>query len=253
MDQTVHVGQPAPQVAYTPQPQVAYATQPQMGYTSHQQLDYNADVVDRAGHYGPGARMVTTTFYRTLSTKVPKTIVATRSLVSTISYGQTLTTIRSTSVFCIEPPPKTYYESGVAYQGASVYNPQMGTPPLPLYTQNVAESYNAPVLLPHASYPTNPSQFRTWVGSLVDDESGSSYDGKPNKFVLIQHMWPKALVVGDGTNEGYTRIDLVPGNPYFGGVNRRLELPVDGSSDSLGRGKSLVTIQQPLLQSSLRQ
>lgn len=181
--------------------------------------------VGRGGHYVTKTKLIHTTVLRTVTTKVPQTIIKTRNLVSTINYSPTTTTLLRTSVVCLKPTysNENSYEGGSRYKFSSgqasseirgsYQTPKKGksngnsyslpTPPLTAqYKSGQNGHYKHSTIHPTSSYESDPSLYRTWLGSFVD--KGDSYKDSdesaviPSQFILLQHMWPKGFIVGDG-------------------------------------------------------
>ena len=208
--------------------------------------------VNRGGKYLTNTKLVHTTVLRTVSTKVPQTVVKTRQLISTINYSPTTTTLYRTSVYCLQPAYRNLDSQGYKLTGgngaavSSLLATQYRVPNLsPLLQSNyevsketpslypnyqipnstpylhpinkivdknsiISSNYNLPKidyaalpeLNPTQTYDTDPSLYRTWVGTFVNKDTsndGTRVNTKiPAKFILLQHMWPKSFVVGGG-------------------------------------------------------
>lgn len=208
-------------------------------------------------------KLVHTTVLRTLTTQVPQTIVSTQYRVSTHTYGQSVTTLRSTSIFCIEPGKSRVEDS---YEVVDPLTAHSQTPPL----RNIglggrSKSSNGnniqleinPLLKPTTSFKDNNALYRTWIGTLVsngdyNDSNEEEEIETPSKFILLQHLWPKGFILEDNASGAKQHISLTPAESqaYFG--KRRLEVGTDGST-LLVLDDDSANLEKPVLESSLRQ
>ncbi|KAF2368194.1 hypothetical protein FHG87_001056 [Trinorchestia longiramus] len=201
---------------------------PQQNYALPIQNEY---IPPARSLYAPASTVIVTTVLRTMTSMVPRTLVGTNYRVSTVTPGQTATTIRSTSVYCLQPEQRRgqYNQYTLPVQSHSA------TPPLPISPHNTKHDHVPTAFVrPTPSLKSDSSSYQTWVGAVVGADNGysSPHDSDlPSKFILLQNLKPQGFVVEDGSKNGGTRVKLSHDERKYGGIlNRKLNL--DSVSDS---------------------
>ena len=172
-----------------------------------------------------------TTIMRTVTQTVPRTVVSKVERVSTIRYGgPSYQTVTRTSVYCSEPDSNSVED--ISFED-NQFGPAFpfATPPLPkVIARSKEDSFEGSLLAPTTSFKTEPSLYRTWIGSLASDSESREDIEVPSKFIILQHMWPKGFVLGGPDASGEVQqIRLLPADDFPIAINRRLELGVEAS------------------------
>ncbi|XP_018012310.1 uncharacterized protein LOC108669477 [Hyalella azteca] len=256
---------PPVQQEYSPPVQQNYAAPVQQDYSPPVQQQYNAPTpqefsphVQRALYvppaksvYAPSSTTVYSTVLQTLTTLVPRTVISTKHFVSTVSYGQTVTTIRSTSVYCIKPEQRR----GQYNQYTPPVSLHSATPPLPISPHRTDYKGEPTAFIrPTPHIKADPSLYQTWVGALVNGNEGYTDPHgaeMPTKFILLQNLRPRGFVLEDGSKDGGLHVKISHNERKYGGIiNRKLnfdDVDDDSLEDEVVHAKTF-----PLIQSSLR-